>query len=80
MGRVDRIRHRLRRLQGHSQTRSLRDALASGKDVILRIDVQGAETIRRPAPEALLIFLTTASEEELVRRLEERKTETAEEK
>lgn len=57
----------------------VRDALASGKDVILRIDVQGAETIRKLAPEALLIFLTTASEEELVRRLETRKTETADE-
>ncbi len=49
----------------------VRDALASGKDVILRIDVQGAETIRKLAPEALLIFLTTESEEELVRRLED---------
>jgi len=56
----------------------VRDALASGKDVILRIDVQGAETIRKLAPEALLIFLTTATEEELVHRLETRKTETAE--
>lgn len=57
----------------------VRDALASGKDVILRIDVQGAETIRKLAPEALLIFLTTATEEELVHRLEMRKTETGEE-
>jgi guanylate kinase len=57
----------------------VRDALASGRDVILRIDVQGAETIRKLAPEALLIFLTTATEEELVHRLETRKTETAEE-
>ncbi len=57
----------------------VRDALASGKDVILRIDVQGAETVRKLAPEALLIFLTTETEEELVRRLETRKTETAEE-
>lgn len=57
----------------------VREALASGQDVVLRIDVQGAETIRKLAPEALLIFLTTASEEELVRRLEMRKTETAEE-
>ncbi len=57
----------------------VRQALASGKDVILRIDVQGAETIRKLAPEALLIFLTTESEEELVRRLERRKTETPEE-
>ena len=57
----------------------VREALASGKDVILRIDVQGAETIRKLAPEALLVFLTTESEEELVSRLETRKTETAEE-
>lgn len=54
------------------------DALESGRDVILRIDVQGAETIRRLAPQAVLIFLTTASEEELYRRLEARKTETPE--
>lgn len=57
----------------------VREALASGKDVILRIDVQGAETIRKLAPQALLIFLTTESEEELVHRLETRKTETMEE-
>ncbi len=57
----------------------VRDALASGKDVILRLDVQGAETIRKLAPESLLIFLTTETEEELVHRLETRKTETADE-
>jgi guanylate kinase len=54
----------------------VREALASGKDVVMRIDVQGAETVRKMAPEALLIFITTESEEELVRRLETRKTET----
>jgi len=59
--------------------KQVRDALASGKDVILRIDVQGAETIRKLAPEGLLIFVTTENEEELVRRLQTRKTETAEE-
>ena len=57
----------------------VREALASDKDVILRLDVQGAETIRKLAPGALLIFLTTESEDELVRRLESRKTETPEE-
>lgn len=55
----------------------VREALASGKDVVMRIDVQGAETVRKMAPEALLIFLTTDSEAELVHRLETRKTETA---
>jgi guanylate kinase len=55
----------------------VRDAFASGKDVIMRIDVQGAETVRKLAPNALLIFLTCESEEELERRLRERKTESA---
>lgn len=56
----------------------VRDALASGKDVILRVDVQGAATIRRIMPEAVFIFLTAESEEELVRRLVERKSEPPE--
>jgi guanylate kinase len=50
----------------------VRDALATGKDVILRIDVQGAATIRRLLPEALLIFLSTGSEDELEDRLRQR--------
>ena len=54
----------------------VREALASGMDVIMRVDVQGAETVRRMAPEALMIFITTNNEEELVHRLETRKTET----
>ena len=56
----------------------VRTALASGMDVIMRIDVQGAATIRKLAPEALLVFLTTESEQELVNRLQSRKTETPE--
>jgi guanylate kinase len=55
----------------------VREALESGKDVVMRIDVQGAETVRKMAPDALMIFITTESEEELVHRLETRKTETA---
>ena len=54
----------------------VREALASGMDVIMRVDVQGAETVRRMAPEALMIFISTNNEEELVHRLETRKTET----
>jgi guanylate kinase len=57
----------------------VRDALASGRDVVMRIDVQGAETVRKLAPDALLIFVTVESEEELVTRLRERNTETPEE-
>ncbi len=55
----------------------VRAALASGKDVLMRIDVQGAATIRKLVPNAITIFLNAESEEELVRRLQERKTESA---
>jgi len=54
----------------------VRDALQSGKDVVMRIDVQGAATIRRLCPEALLIFLATQDENELAERLRARKSET----
>ncbi|MEZ4677373.1 MAG: guanylate kinase [Caldilineaceae bacterium] len=53
----------------------VREALASGQDVIMRIDVQGAATIRRLVPNAVTIFLIAESEDELVRRLQDRKTE-----
>ena len=54
-----------------------RDALHSGKDVILKIDVQGAATIRIMAPEALLIFLIPPSVSDLQQRLQGRMTESA---
>jgi guanylate kinase len=54
----------------------VREALETGMDVIMRIDVQGAETVHKMAPDALMIFLTTDNEAELVQRLETRKTET----
>ena len=57
----------------------VREALASGKDVVMRLDVQGAATIRSLCPDALLIFLSTESEDELVDRLKTRKTEAPEE-
>ncbi len=53
----------------------VRAALASGQDVMLRIDVQGAATIRKLVPDAVTIFLTAESEEALVERLRRRKTE-----
>ncbi len=56
----------------------VRDALDSNQDVVLRLDVQGAATIKEIFPDALLIFLTTATEEELERRLHERKSESPE--
>lgn len=54
------------------------DALAQGKDVIVKIDVQGAATVRRIAPDALFIFLAPPSIAELKRRLTGRLTETEE--
>lgn len=56
----------------------VRGALASGKDVVMRLDVQGAATIRNLYPDALLIFLSPRDETEMVNRLQERKTETPE--
>ncbi len=56
----------------------IREALVSGKDVIMRVDVQGAETIRKLIPNVITVFLTTETEDSLVQRLRERKSETAE--
>lgn len=55
----------------------VREALASGKDVVMRLDVQGAETVRKLTPEALLIFVTTETEDELERRLRNRNSENS---
>lgn len=54
----------------------VRQALASGQDVVMRVDVQGASTIRGLAPEAVLIFLSCESEAALEARLTARGTET----
>ncbi|MBC7232060.1 MAG: guanylate kinase [Chloroflexi bacterium] len=56
----------------------VRRALASGQDVIMRLDVQGAATVRRLVPDAILIFLLPGSEEELLNRLRQRGTESSE--
>jgi len=54
----------------------VRQAFASGQDVVLRLDVQGAARIRQLFPEALLIFLTTQDFEEMIQRLKARRTES----
>lgn len=55
----------------------VRKGLDSGLDVVLRVDVQGAATIRSLVPQAVAIFLIAASEEEMVARLRGRQTEDA---
>ncbi len=47
----------------------IRDALESGKDVVLRLDVQGAEKIKKIYPQAILIFLLPSSQEDWYKRL-----------
>jgi len=56
----------------------VRDALARGQDVIMRIDVQGAATIKRLVPEAVFVFLMPPSIESLEARLRKRRTEPEE--
>ena len=53
----------------------VRQGLQDGKDVILKVDVQGAETVRKLAPEALFIFLVPGTFDELGNRLAQRMTE-----
>jgi len=54
----------------------VRQAIASGKDVILRLDVQGAARVRAICPEAVLIFLMPEDEDEWMLRLKGRASET----
>lgn len=56
----------------------IREAMASNQDVILRVDVQGAQTLRKLCPEAVLIFLIPTNQKEWFDRLRNRKTETTE--
>jgi len=57
----------------------VRDALVAGRDVILKIDVQGAQVVKEQVSEALLIFIIPPSLETLFERLKSRATETADE-
>ena len=57
----------------------VRLALESDKDVMMRVDVQGAATLREIYPEVLLIFLTVQDEKELENRLYQRKKDKPEE-
>ncbi len=58
--------------------REVREALARGQDVIMRIDVQGAATIKKLVPDAIFIFMLPPSMEKLEARLRKRRTEPEE--
>lgn len=64
-------------LYGTSASR-LSEALRRGGDVILKIDVQGAEQVRQRRPDAVFIFISPPSMEELLRRRERRGSEAPE--
>ncbi len=58
--------------------RQVKEALARGQDVIMRIDVQGAATLKRLVPDAVFIFLLPPSIDKLEARLRKRRTEPEE--
>jgi len=54
----------------------VKQALDKGQDVMVKVDIQGAATIKKILPQALFIFLMPPSMEELVTRLKQRHTES----
>lgn len=66
------------RVHGHlygTRRDTVENALAAGKDVMLEIDVQGAELVKEKIPEAVSIFIKPPSMEELARRIRGRGSE-----
>ena len=54
----------------------VREALEGGQDVILKVDTQGAATIKKLVPQAVFIFVVPPSMDELAARLRGRRTES----
>ena len=54
----------------------VKQALDKGQDIIVKVDIQGAVTIKKILPQAVFIFLAPPSMEELVLRLKQRHTES----
>lgn len=52
--------------------KEIKEALRQGQDVIVKVDVQGAATIKQILPDAVFIFLMPPSTEELANRLRQR--------
>jgi guanylate kinase len=55
----------------------VKQALEQGQDVIVKVDVQGAATIKKAVPQAVLIFLMPPEVKELASRLKQRHSESA---
>ncbi|MBI4267220.1 MAG: guanylate kinase [Chloroflexi bacterium] len=54
----------------------IKEALEKGRDAVVKVDVQGAATIKQKVPEAVFIFIAPPSLDELIRRLGQRDTES----
>lgn len=62
-----------------TSARRVEEIRSQGCDAILKIDVQGAEQVRRRRPDGVFVFISPPSMEELLRRRTFRGTETAQE-
>jgi guanylate kinase len=54
----------------------VKQALSRGRDVMVKVDIQGATTIKKVLPQAVFIFLMPPSKPELITRLKQRNTES----
>ena len=55
---------------------AVKEALDRGEDVILKVDIQGADSIKKLVPQAVSIFIVAPSMQELNKRLKGRNTES----
>ena len=56
----------------------VREAMQRGQDIIVKVDVQGAEKIKAKMPASILVFIAPPSEQALLSRLNGRQTEDPE--
>jgi len=54
----------------------VRQGLLKGGDVLIKVDVQGAITLKKKIPDAVFIFLLPPSAEDLLQRISNRKADT----